>query len=137
MKTNNTNKQQSYRKPELPTPSCSAIDSLGTAGKPRGGLASTSCVAQVQDRVGKAIDEWNRGSRSMGIGLRSVDRRGHRHPPYESSSRSRGVWLGQRVLGTWDCGQDGMKLVLEGGREVALTFREFYAWSAGASLANA
>ena len=86
-------------------------------------------------RVGKAIDEWNRGSRSMGIGSRLNDSPSRPNPRNESPSESRGVWLGQQVLETWDCGLDGMKLVLENGKEVSLTSREFYAWGAN-SCAN-
>jgi hypothetical protein len=105
------------------------------SGKQEDDHASTSCAAPKSDRVGKAIDEWNRGSRSMGIGSRLNDSPSRPNPRNESPSESRGVWLGQQVLETWDCGLDGMKLVLENGKEVSLTSREFYAWGAS-SCAN-
>lgn len=105
------------------------------SGKQEDDHASTSCAAPKSDWVGKAIDEWNRGSRSMGIGSQLNDSPSRPNPRNESPSESRGVWLGQQVLETWDCGLDGMKLVLENGKEVSLTSREFYAWGAN-SCAN-
>lgn len=105
------------------------------SGKQEDGHASTSYAAPKSDRIGKAIDEWNRSSRSMGIGLRPIDYSGHQHRPHELPFQNLGDWLGQRVLASYDCGLDGMKLVLENGKEVSLTSREFYAWGAN-SCAN-
>lgn len=43
--------------------------------------------------------------------------------------QNREYWIGQQVLDTWDCELDGGGLVINSGKEVSLTHREFMAWS--------
>jgi hypothetical protein len=50
--------------------------------------ASTSDEVPMHDRIDEMVDVWNLGSRSMGIGLRQVDRRGHQRHRNDTLSKS-------------------------------------------------
>lgn len=133
MKTNNNILPQDKIEAQQPAEcgldgaACCASSVMEDSGRTTDDHASKSDTAPRQDRVDKAIDEWNRESRSMGIGLRSVDYRGHQRLPHESPQRNLGSWIGRQVLASYDCGLDGYKLVLKSGKKVSLNRREFMA----------